>query len=86
MAKSKGLSVTAGERVLIHLRRYNKYRGSKSIPPDVTQEGISQAADVRITHVPRTIKKLKNALPIHLQGEFSGKGTNAECFGAPPWP
>ena len=59
MAKSKGLKVTAGERVLLHLRRYNRYRNAKGIPPDVTQEGISQAAGVRITHVPRTIKKLK---------------------------
>ncbi len=52
------IKLTVNERILLHLRRY--YGATKEVeaPQAVTQKGIADAIDIRVTHVPRSVKKL----------------------------
>ncbi len=46
------------ERILLHLRRYYTTNKEVEAPQAVTQKGIADAIDIRVTHVPRSVKKL----------------------------
>jgi hypothetical protein len=46
------------ERILLHLRRYYTAKKEVEAPLAVTQKGIADAIDIRVTHVPRSVRKL----------------------------
>ncbi len=46
------------ERILLHLRRYYSAKKEVEAPQAVTQKGIADAIDIRVTHVPRSVRKL----------------------------
>lgn len=46
------------ERILLHLRRYYSAKNDVEAPQAVTQKGIADAIDIRVTHVPRSVRKL----------------------------
>ena len=46
------------ERILLHLRRHYTAKKNVEAPQAVTQKGIADAIDIRVTHVPRSVKKL----------------------------
>lgn len=52
------IKLTVNERILIHLRRYYTARMEAEASQAVTQKGIADAIDIRVTHVPRSVKKL----------------------------
>ena len=66
MEPATGLSLT---KVLLHLKDHWHSRSDKEFPPAVTQKGISEAAGIRLTHVPRTMKSLAER---ELVGEKKG--------------
>jgi hypothetical protein len=43
---------------LLHLRRYYSSKKEVEAPQAVTQKGIADAIDIRVTHVPRSVRKL----------------------------
>ena len=52
------IKLTVNERILLHLRRYYGAKKLVEAPQAVTQKGIADAIDIRVTHVPRSVKKL----------------------------
>jgi hypothetical protein len=46
------------EKILLFLLDYNKHRDSKEVPFAVSQKGISEGVEIRITHIPRAVQKL----------------------------
>ena len=52
------IKLTVNERILLHLRRYYTAKKEVEAPKTVTQKGIADAIDIRVTHVPRSVKKL----------------------------
>jgi hypothetical protein len=52
------IKLTVNERILLHLRRYYGAKKEVEAPQAVTQKGIADAIDIRVTHVPRSVKKL----------------------------
>lgn len=52
------IKLTVNERILLHLRRYYGAKKLVEAPQTVTQKGIADAIDIRVTHVPRSVKKL----------------------------
>ena len=54
----KNIKLTVNERILLHLRRYYTAQKEVEAPFAVTQKGIADAIDIRVTHVPRSVKKL----------------------------
>lgn len=52
------IKLTVNERILLHLRRYYTPKNEVEAPQAVTQKGIADAIDIRVTHVPRSVKKL----------------------------
>lgn len=53
------IKLTVNERILLHLRRYYTVQKEVEAPQAVTQKGIADAIDIRVTHVPRSVKKLE---------------------------
>jgi len=53
------IKLTVNERILLHLRRYYTAQKEVEAPQAVTQKGIADAIDIRVTHVPRSVKKLE---------------------------
>jgi DNA-binding MarR family transcriptional regulator len=53
------IKLTVNERILLHLRRYYTVQKDVEAPHAVTQKGIADAIDIRVTHVPRSVKKLE---------------------------
>ena len=53
------IKLTVNERILLHLRRYYSVQKDVEAPQTVTQKGIADAIDIRVTHVPRSVKKLE---------------------------
>ncbi|MCL4325822.1 MAG: DUF835 domain-containing protein [Candidatus Thermoplasmatota archaeon] len=49
--------LTAGEKILLHLYEYIKYRDSFEVPYEITQDGIADVTGVLRSHVPRSVKK-----------------------------
>jgi DNA-binding MarR family transcriptional regulator len=58
MVGGKHIKLTVNERILLHLRRYYTPKNEVEAPQAVTQKGIADAIDIRVTHVPRSVKKL----------------------------
>lgn len=58
MLGGKQIKLTVNERILLHLRRYYTPKNEVEAPQAVTQKGIADAIDIRVTHVPRSVKKL----------------------------
>jgi DNA-binding MarR family transcriptional regulator len=59
MTTSSNLTITAPDRVLIHLRDHRHHADGKDFPQAITQKGISESTGLRLTHVPRTLKNLE---------------------------
>jgi DNA-binding MarR family transcriptional regulator len=60
MNSETGLSITAPDRVLIHLRDFLRHPDDREFPLAITQKGISDSTGIRLTHVPRTLKGLED--------------------------
>ncbi|MEE9152101.1 MAG: ATP-binding protein [Thermoplasmata archaeon] len=58
MVGGNRIKLTVNERILLHLRRYYTPKNEVEVPQAVTQMGIADAIDIRVTHVPRSVKKL----------------------------
>jgi DNA-binding MarR family transcriptional regulator len=74
MTSESGLNFTSKDKVLLHLKGYWQHRQDKEFPVALTQKGISEMTGVRLSHVPRTIKRmlsreLVNEVKAHVQGE-----------------
>jgi hypothetical protein len=52
------IKLTVNERILLHLRRYYTSQKDVEAPQSVTQKGIADSIDIRVTHVPRSVRKL----------------------------
>jgi len=51
--------VTAKERIMIHLRDFHQYEKEVECPHAMTQDGISEATGLILSHIPRNLKQLK---------------------------
>ncbi len=60
MNPDPGLTITAPDRVLIHLMDFRHHADDRDFPLAITQKGISEATGLRLTHVPRTLKALED--------------------------
>jgi DNA-binding MarR family transcriptional regulator len=54
------LDLTAKERVVLHLKDFQRHASDSYMPPEVTQKGISDSVGIRPSHVPRTLKRLRD--------------------------
>lgn len=52
---------TVKEKILLHLRGYEDYIKKKSVPEDISQEGIADALNVSKGHVSKVIHRMKNS-------------------------
>jgi len=70
--------LTAGERVLLHLLAFWNARD----PPEaITQQGIADAARLRRSHVPRTVKALaREAYVEEREGRVQGRGRKVKLY------
>ena len=74
MTESTELTLTARERVLLHLQDYIRYNTADVFPVAITQKGISDITGVRLSHVPRTLKGMVSSELVsvskgHVKGE-----------------
>jgi len=70
--------LTAGERVLLHLLAY---WNAKEPPEAITQLGISDAARIRRSHVPRTVKALAREGHVEeREGRAHGRGRRVRLY------
>jgi DNA-binding MarR family transcriptional regulator len=70
--------LTAGERVLLHLLNF---WNAKDPPEAVTQQGIAEAARLRRSHVPRTVKALaREAYVEERDGRVHGRGRKVRLY------
>ncbi len=53
------IKLTVNERIMLHLRSYYAAKKELEAPQAVTQKGIADAIGIRVTHVPRSVKKLE---------------------------
>jgi DNA-binding MarR family transcriptional regulator len=60
LMNSSVLTLTAIDRVLIHLKDNLHHETDREFPQAITQKGISDATGLRLTHIPRTIKSLED--------------------------
>jgi DNA-binding MarR family transcriptional regulator len=69
-----GLTLTAIDRVLIHLKDNLHHETDREFPLAITQKGISDATGLRLTHIPRTIKSLEDReLVTSTKGHVTGE-------------
>lgn len=70
--------LTAGERTLLHLLGFWNVKD----PPDaITQQGIGDAAGIRRSHVPRTVKALaKDGHVEEREGRVRGRGRKVKLY------
>ena len=74
MSEETGLELNALDKVLLHLKDNWHHRNDKVFPVSITQKGISEATGLRLSHVPRTLKKLSQRELVedqkaHVKGE-----------------
>jgi len=70
--------LTAGERVLLHLLGY---WNAKDPPQAITQQGIADAARLRRSHVPRTVKALAREGHVEERdGRVQGRGRKVKLY------
>ncbi|MEL9999516.1 MAG: AAA family ATPase [Thermoplasmata archaeon] len=66
--------ITLRTRILIYLADYWKYKDRYQYPIEITQEGISRAVGITVSHVPRELDILMdNKLVEEIKGRVSGK-------------
>jgi DNA-binding PadR family transcriptional regulator len=51
--------ISSSETVLLHLRNFWNIRGE--LPTDITQDGISQATNIRRSHIPRILQRMRQS-------------------------
>src|SRR3990172_10097924 len=72
------MMLTAGERTLLHLLNFWKV---KDPPEAITQQGIAEAARVRRSHVPRTVKALaREGFVEERQGRVRSRGRRVRLY------
>jgi tetratricopeptide (TPR) repeat protein len=54
-------SVTIGERIILHLAQYSKFKEDFDAPIDVSQDGIAEALRISRAHAAIELKKLKES-------------------------
>src|SRR3990172_5963669 len=70
--------LTAGERTLLHLLNF---WNAKDLPEAITQQGISAAARLRRSHVPRTVKALaREGYVEERDGHVRGRGRKVKVY------
>ncbi len=70
--------LTAGERVLLHLL---DFWNAKDPPEAITQQGIADAARLRRSHVPRTVKALaREGYVEEREGRVHGRGRKVRVY------
>jgi len=68
------LTLTAIDRVLIHLKDNLHHETDRELPQAITQKGISDATGLRLTHIPRTLKSLEDReLVTSTKGHVTGE-------------
>ncbi len=73
--------ITLRTRILIYLADYWKYRDRYQYPIEITQEGISKAVGITVSHVPRELDILmKNRLVEEIKGRVSGKDKRVNVY------
>ncbi len=55
------MSITVGERIVLHLNQFSKYQDDFDVPIDVSQDGIASALRISRAHAAIELKKLKEA-------------------------
>ena len=74
MSSDSDLDLTALDKVLLHLKDNWHHRNDREFPIAVTQKGISKATSLRLTHVPRTLKRLADRELVHdIKGHIKGE-------------
>lgn len=74
MSEEPGLDLTSLDKVLLHLKDNWHHRNDREFPVAVTQKGISEATGLRLTHVPRTLKRLAERELVHdIKGHIKGE-------------
>ena len=56
--KSKGLKITATEKILLHLHKFDRFKDQIEVPPAQTQEGIAKAIGIVQRSVSTIVRKL----------------------------
>src|SRR2546427_7142514 len=51
-------TLTAKERIQLHLFDYSRFSDAYEAPPEVTQEAIARAAGIRVQHVVQYVRPL----------------------------
>jgi len=66
--RSKGVRLTVGEKIMLLLLHYTRYRGEFQAPMDITQDGIAKKLGIIRSAVPRAVGSLidKGLLEEHL--------------------
>lgn len=73
--------ITLKTRILIYLSDYWKYKDRFQYPIEITQEGISKAVGITVSHVPRELDILiKNGLVEELKGRVAGKEKRVNVY------
>ena len=72
--------LTVNDIVILHLLGYINYKIQSEVPFTVTQQGIADAVDINLSHVPRSVKrlaalKLLTELKAHVQASSDLKGS-----------
>ena len=81
MSTKSGLKLTSKEKVLLHLKDYWQHRESKEFPLALTQKGISEMTGLRLTHVPRTLKRmLSDDLVSEVKGHVQGESRRYKVY------
>lgn len=56
--RSAGISLTVKEKIQLHLLEYTKFSDEYSVPPEITQSGISERVGIRLKHLSQYLKPL----------------------------
>ncbi|MGC9126727.1 MAG: hypothetical protein ACP5HV_04485 [Thermoplasmata archaeon] len=73
--------ITLKTKILIYLADYWKYKDRYQYPMEITQEGISKAIGITVSHVPRELDILiKNRLVEEIKGRVTGKEKRVNVY------
>jgi len=56
--RSTGISLTVKEKIQLHLLEYARFSEEYSVPPEITQSGISERVGIRLKHLSQYLKPL----------------------------
>jgi hypothetical protein len=59
--RSTGISLTVKEKIQLHLLEHAKFSDEYSVPPEVTQSGISERVGIHLKHLSQYLKPLLEA-------------------------